>query len=292
MSATPANRLDALSTPITCTILGLCLDDSLCSIFRAGCSLHQEINLPPRQRKLFLKLTLFTFNIALSLNSFLIIWAFFVTSTDCFPVNMAQGLTFHSFMIIFDAYILYKSNLILGKSRVFNFVACVCLLYRMSWVVADIFLTFIPVSWDPIEEACQFLQDPLTGLNYTVADILVDVVSTIATVIAFWRQGGFTMDIYGLSFQLVKEAALRSVLCLGMDVFYCLVVFQWSGAAQNVACGLQNLIYLKVINLELWWKEVRDNQQVAATKLDSRQPCSNAMDSPHLGRDQVNRLLE
>ncbi|KAI8611322.1 hypothetical protein BC830DRAFT_666236 [Chytriomyces sp. MP71] len=104
MSATPESRFDALSIPITCTILGLCLDDSLCAVLRVGRSLQHELNLPSRHRKLFLTLTLLTFNTALSLNSIFLIWAFFTSPEDCFPVNMGQGLTFHIFGKIFHVH--------------------------------------------------------------------------------------------------------------------------------------------------------------------------------------------
>ncbi|KAI8609001.1 hypothetical protein BC830DRAFT_891456 [Chytriomyces sp. MP71] len=182
---------------------------------------------------------------------------------------MGQGLTFHMFVTVFDAYMLYKSNLALGKSFMFTVVTCLCLVYRMGWVAADIALTFLPVSWDPAQQLCLFKQDPLAALNYTIADVLADLVSSAATMAAFSRQGGFEMDMYGLSFQLVKEAALRSLVCLGMDVFFVVVVFRWSSAGQNVAYAVQNLIYLKVINMELWWKEVRENQHLTLAKASS-----------------------
>ncbi|KAI8609367.1 hypothetical protein BC830DRAFT_1150960 [Chytriomyces sp. MP71] len=285
MSVENESRLDMLSIPITCTILGVCLDDSLCAVVRVGRSLSEDSNLPAPQRKMFLKLTLFVFNIALSLNSVFLIWQFFTDASGCFPVTLSQSITFHIFMTVFDGYMLYKSSLVLGNFLAFQIVACLCILYRTTWAVVDIVLSNLPVVWDPAANMCVFLPCPLSTLNYTLGDVMADVVSTFATIMAFVRQGGFEMDRYGLSFQLVKEAALRSALCLGLDTFFLLFVYQWSGSAQNISYAVQNLIYLKLINLELMWKGVRDRQHMEATRRESRNVKSE--DTPTLTRSRI-----
>ncbi|KAJ3097939.1 hypothetical protein HK100_005220, partial [Physocladia obscura] len=126
----------------------------------------------------------------------------FSNRSACVGVNWFSNFIWHCYFVTFNAFILYKSAIVVEFNRVYVAVAVLGFLYRIAWTVVDLVLT--QGVWDPVEGTCTYESSAISGYNYTLADILCDVVATVAAVFMFFKPENRNLK-FSLWYHLAKE---------------------------------------------------------------------------------------
>ncbi|KAI9353871.1 hypothetical protein BDR26DRAFT_849377, partial [Obelidium mucronatum] len=163
----------------------------------------------PQRKQPILNAILFLFNSLASLNMILVV---LVVRRAAVVVNFAQNLTIHGYLILFDFFILYKSYIVMRKHPLYLALSILVYSNRLVWGIVD--LKWSGGVWDNESATCTFVQFALSGVQVSLADIMVDSVGTLGAVVAFFSSGSHLLPFQSLSHQLLKENVLRTVVIL------------------------------------------------------------------------------
>ncbi|KAJ3062808.1 hypothetical protein HDU98_001340 [Podochytrium sp. JEL0797] len=220
-NATSPTTFDQIAPTFNDFLMGICFEACTMALFSSGkriLDILAESKRPP-----FLPSLIFLFNLAAMMNIF----------------------------------VLYKSYVVTGRNRIYGVVATVAFLYRIGWTIADLILT--GGSWDPVAQACNYNYNGLTGFHYTIADIACDLVATAGSVAMFLKPANSLLSFQSMWFQLVKENVLRSVVTMLINPFVMYMNLTCKDyLVMNVVYTVQNYTYVRMMNLEILFKDLRD----------------------------------
>ncbi|ORY43748.1 hypothetical protein BCR33DRAFT_717398 [Rhizoclosmatium globosum] len=171
-----------------------------------------------------------------------------VTHQDCYSLNFIQTLLWHISFVTFDIFILYKSFIVVDKNKLYLALASMVLLYRIGWSIVGLIKS--GGYWDDAEQACNYHQDSSSGFQYTLTDILCDLLATIASVVMLCKPENRLLTFESLWLLLVKENALRSFITLIIN-------------------AVQNYCFIRLLNLELYYKAHREEKLAESLRLSA-----------------------
>ncbi|ORY47043.1 hypothetical protein BCR33DRAFT_715415 [Rhizoclosmatium globosum] len=156
---------------------------------------------------------------------------------------------------------LYKSYIVTHQNKFFGICSILILVFRLGWSVTD--AIWATGSWDYTQGVCIFNENATSGLFYTIADISADVIATAGAVIMFFLSGSYKLGLRSVSYLIARENILRSSVVLLFESFFLYATLVWKDAgAFQVLFTVQNLVYIFLMNMELVWKTVRDQEDV------------------------------
>ncbi|KAI8607650.1 hypothetical protein BC830DRAFT_1158220 [Chytriomyces sp. MP71] len=246
--------VDVYGLPVTCMILGVCLEASYTSLFHTV-----PILIDYRQcgKKNPVVMLIVLFNSVAIVFVVFEVWSQFGAQETCVPVNFAANLFFHLFYLLFDVFMLYKSYVVTQFNKFFCVFAILSALYRFGWAFGDLYLSqgqWIPASTVNATGVCVFNQNPVTGFNSTVADMVADCLATIPAAIAVFRMGSIASTFSEMTMHLFKENVVRTVLIVILNSFVMYAFATWTnGFFLFILLSIQILVYIKLLNLELYW---------------------------------------
>ncbi|ORY47428.1 hypothetical protein BCR33DRAFT_715143, partial [Rhizoclosmatium globosum] len=221
-----------------------------------------------REKKgsLFLWTVLNGFNCAVVLNAVGTMWVLSAAEKSCAAANVLKSFGFHTFMILFDFFMLYKSWAVTEFNAFYGGISALLTLYRFVWAVID--MCWSQGQWN--QNNCWVFVNPTSNLQYTLADVLTDSVATIGAVMMFVKNHGNIQMLEGQSlwFLIARENVLRTTIILSMDLYYLYTIFVPLGVSEwMILSAAQNLVYSALMNIELVWKDVRDSQSSQNSRL-------------------------
>ncbi|KAI8832056.1 hypothetical protein BJ741DRAFT_615150 [Chytriomyces cf. hyalinus JEL632] len=230
--------------PLAALVFGLCIDSSFKGLIN---SVPRFINALRRREPVFLMGTLVCFNAFALANFFLFLPTYSPTQSNCV----------HAFMIIFDIFILNKSYITARHNKIFLVLAVLSIANRVGWSVADVFL--LQISWDEESGFCNYQGSALTGFYYNLADKICDAFATGASMVVLCMNGLSFHNGLDLFTKIAIENAVRSLLALIINVVVMYLVYSHEYAIDGliIAWGFQDYIYVNLMNMELFYKEVR-----------------------------------
>ncbi|KAJ3012323.1 UNVERIFIED_CONTAM: hypothetical protein HDU68_001262 [Siphonaria sp. JEL0065] len=215
----------------------------------------------------------------------------FSSASDCFGYNFFQKLTFHLYVILFggvfkyqhvcyltdslisDFLIVFKSIIATRKNTVFFVLGSLALMNRVGWGIADVALTGGGGEWDAETSTCTVSGDhSIAGPQHPIADIIIDVLSSIGAVAMFFKTGAYLLPAQSLFYHLVKENVFRSLIILVTNS-----VLAYINSLQTIPFDVMlmiwasgNIVVFYLMNLELYWKAVRSNTNNSTVRQPSR----------------------
>ncbi|KAI9334099.1 hypothetical protein BDR26DRAFT_867322 [Obelidium mucronatum] len=132
----------------------------------------------------------------------------------------------------------------------------VILAHRIFWSIWDVVKS--QGTWNEATDSCSYTQFPLTGAGYNAADIISDVFCTL-TALAFNYQ--HLSSNLGETFKvIIQENILRSVIIVAVNSFEVYAAMNWTDPFLTLfAFLIQNYVYARCLNAELFWIEARKN---------------------------------
>ncbi|KAJ3240682.1 hypothetical protein HDU77_011101 [Chytriomyces hyalinus] len=240
--------------PLAALVFGLCIDSSFKGLIT---SVPRFMSALRRREPVFLMGTLVFFNAFALANFFLFLPTYSPTHSNCVVGNYFGAVTYHAFMIIFDMFILNKSYITARHNKIFLVLAVLSIANRVGWSAADVFL--LQISW--VEEGgfCNYQGSALTGFYYNLADTICDAFATGASIIVLCMNGLPFHNGFDLFTKIAIENAVRSLLALIINAVVMYLVYSHEYAVDGliVAWGFQDYIYVNLMNMELFYKEIR-----------------------------------
>ncbi|KAI9335124.1 hypothetical protein BDR26DRAFT_866209 [Obelidium mucronatum] len=93
----------------------------------------------------------------------------FTNEEVCGITSFCINLFSHFFFLLFNCFMLYKCYVTSSFRRIVLAGIIVLLIHRIGWAVID--LVKSGGSWNPESKACDYIQNPMTGLGYNLADV-------------------------------------------------------------------------------------------------------------------------
>ncbi|ORY41717.1 hypothetical protein BCR33DRAFT_718838 [Rhizoclosmatium globosum] len=186
-------------------------------------------------------------------------WSTPSNPTGCAIGTRFSNLSWHSYFVTSDLYILIKASTVANNNQLFRVIAVLAFLYRLGWTVMD--MIWVYGAWNPVLNICEFHNAPLSGFHYTIADIICDFVSSFVVLAVYFHRKRNDPEDTGATLWslLAKENTIRSLLSMVVNV-----IILWANLNVNdmsilfIFYGLQNYAYIQLMNLELHWKKVRE----------------------------------
>ncbi|KAI9352750.1 hypothetical protein BDR26DRAFT_849810 [Obelidium mucronatum] len=265
-----SQELSVITTPVTFFISGLCFEHCLCGIL-ALTPYMQNCCRPSSQHTQTptLYYLIYVLNIcALLYQIFVTIcWfpQFLMTEASCLSMNFINCLLWHFFFTSFDAFILWKSWIVTDKSRIFFWIAVVCILYRIIWGIID--LVWSGGRWDS-DIGCYYEQNNVSAVYYTIGEATCDIVATIGALYMFCKPENRLVTFQSMWFQLAKENVLRSLASL---IICGIVIYLETSSSVNyqilyIAYTAQVYIYTRLANTEIVYKRQRQSLHSSSLK--------------------------
>ncbi|KAJ3293146.1 hypothetical protein HDU79_000663 [Rhizoclosmatium sp. JEL0117] len=207
-------------------------------------------------------------------------WTNTESGCGCVYGTWFENLAWHLYFVIADAYILIKANTVAKNNKVYSVFAVGSFLYRIGWTIPD--LVWVRGVWNADEKLCEYFSSPLSGLNCAVADILCDIVASFLVLAVFLQKKRLDPEATGVTLWqlLLKENMIRSILALFVNSF-----ILWANLNVDdinilfIFYGLQNYTYIQLMNLELYWKRVREEFMKTSSIQTPSIPSSNEISS-------------
>ncbi|KAJ3223937.1 hypothetical protein HDU81_008830 [Chytriomyces hyalinus] len=192
--------------------------------------------------------------------------SFFAGKDNCIVINAMSNVSAHLFYVSCDGFLLYKTYAVSNRNRIVLAVGVLILAHRVMWSVWDIAKS--GGVYDAETDTCYYYQYPFVGFAYNVADLIIDVFCTIVSIGANWN---YLFTSFGkLAEVLAKENILRSVLVLSINSYVMYVNLHVEDLMTvMVSSMLQNYIYTRAVNAELFWVEERRSAIEKSTKGDT-----------------------
>ncbi|ORY40777.1 hypothetical protein BCR33DRAFT_767924, partial [Rhizoclosmatium globosum] len=256
-SATDASTI----IPLTTFVLGFAVENSISGIISNMVRISVEPDRTKKYPLIFNIITLFNF-IAVVYNV-LFLCHYFLKESNCVWVDFMTNIFSHSYYLVFDSFILYKTWTITQYRPIYIPIFTLALLHRFTWALYD--LSTSTALWTP-QSHCEFIQNPISGTGASAADILCDTLATLTclytcrTALKDCFSLGPNMDAFRrLLHVLVNENVVRSAVVL---VAHCLIVWCTNtgvgdGSFVLLFYAVLSLVYVWVINLEFLWVEAR-----------------------------------
>ncbi|KAI8612650.1 hypothetical protein BC830DRAFT_544754 [Chytriomyces sp. MP71] len=249
--------MDLTGIPLTALIYGLCIETSFKAILSSAPSLVQKLQ---RNEPIFLILSILLCNLFALINFCLFLINSVPEKANCEIGNLLSTLSYHLFMLIFDGFILFKTYAITRWNKMFVWMAFVVWLNRFGWSVADSCLSFASFNVDTRE--CRFTENSTSSVGYHTADLICDILATIASIYMMWlNRGNLVKDSSSLFVELGRQNLLRSCCVL---LVYLIVTFMSSSSFSfnvlRATWAAQDYVYLNLINVELYYKESRSSK--------------------------------
>ncbi|TPX50894.1 hypothetical protein CcCBS67573_g10063 [Chytriomyces confervae] len=178
----------------------------------------------------------------------------FADKENCVLINALSNVSAHLFYVTCDVFLLYKTYAVSKCSKTVRAFSVLLLAHRLVWSVWDLAKSGGVV--DPVTDACYYYQYPLSGFGYNAVDLVIDVICTLASIVANWN---YLFTSFGqLAEVLAKENILRSILILSINSYVMYINLHVEDFMTIlVAYMLQNYIYTRAVNAELFWVEER-----------------------------------
>ncbi|KAI9343568.1 hypothetical protein BDR26DRAFT_858339 [Obelidium mucronatum] len=193
-----AGFLGSAAVPTTCFILGLCFDSNLKALL-------YMIGKSKLDFSYLFKMVLLFNIISITYTTLFIYW-YFLQEDSCFRMSLVTNLTSHLFFIAFDSFLLFKTFVISRNHNTTMWLAVLALAHRVGWGFADLLKS--KGVWDYEVSRCEYIADPVTSLGYTIADLVIDWISTITAVVMFYYSEERAKGHHGVWHHLVKENGL------------------------------------------------------------------------------------
>ncbi|KAI8617470.1 hypothetical protein BC830DRAFT_1113390 [Chytriomyces sp. MP71] len=240
--------------PLTALIYGLCIEASFKAILSSAPSLVQKLQ---QKEPVFLISSILLCNLFALINFCLFLVNSVPEKANCETGNLFSTLSYHSFMLVFDAFILYKTYGITRWNKLFFCLALLVWLNRLGWSVADSVLSF--ALFDVNKHICTFNENPVSSVGYHTADLICDILATIASIyMMLLNRGNLIKDSNNLFVALGKQNMLRSCCVL---LVYLIVTYisssNFSFDVLRTTWAAQDYVFVNLINVELYYKESR-----------------------------------
>ncbi|TPX50893.1 hypothetical protein CcCBS67573_g10065 [Chytriomyces confervae] len=180
--------------------------------------------------------------------------SFFAAKENCVVINTMSNISSQFFYVTYDLFMLYKTYAVSRNNRVVLYCIFVIVAHRAVWTGWDIAKS--TGVYDPETDVCAYYQYPLSGFGYNAADLICDA---FCTVVAIGFNCQFLFTSFGkLGEMIVKDNVLRSVLILSVNSYLLYVNLNVSDLMTIlVAYMLQNYMYTRALNAEMFWAEER-----------------------------------
>ncbi|KAJ3403725.1 hypothetical protein CcCBS67573_g03398 [Chytriomyces confervae] len=166
----------------------------------------------------------------------------------CFMTNLSSQL----FLLTSDSFLLYVSYLLSNRGpRVFA-IAIILILHRASWAIAD--LHYSTGHFDDYLQVCLYVQHPLTGTGYSVADIVCDIFSTVLIIYVAFTKLSMSSN---MSLHLLRRNGCRSLALLATNSYCVYAFWNWDSDFFGffVIYNLQAYIFARCVNYDLLFDE-------------------------------------
>ncbi|KAI9349567.1 hypothetical protein BDR26DRAFT_628558 [Obelidium mucronatum] len=263
--------LSLIVVPLNAFLMGICFEACTSALLISGYRLYQILAAQTRKESPFMTLLIVIFNAGAMLSFIMSVVVFLpLTEHNCIGVDWFSNFIWHVYFVTFNIFVLYKSYIVTDRNTVYAVAASLAFLYRIAWTIPD--LVWTGGIWDSEKQECNYHFSHLAGFHYTIADIICDVVATAGAVTMFLRPENRSLGFSSLWIQLVKENVIRSVVTLIVNpiVMYMNLAHLDSDTMTLVYMS-QNYVYVRMLNLELYFKEARQATKVS-THLTSDPP--------------------
>ncbi|ORY45291.1 hypothetical protein BCR33DRAFT_716576 [Rhizoclosmatium globosum] len=165
----------------------------------------------------------------------------------CHIAGVVDNLASHLLFVSLDAIVLFKCYFITNRNKYSLFCIFLVLTHRIGWMIADLIQSY--AYWDDSSFSCVYVQDPLTGIGYTSADIISDIFATMtALIIVFFR---FSISSKYIQTMVIRTL-LRSVLVVAADGW---VLYSNANVTDlmwyNYAWNTQTYVLVRMANLDV-----------------------------------------
>ncbi|KAJ3061674.1 hypothetical protein HDU98_002406 [Podochytrium sp. JEL0797] len=217
-----------------------------------------------------------------------VLYSGMMEGAQCGVIGVIQNVVFHAMAVAFDAFLLHKTWIVSGYHVMVGYGAVFLVLNRVAWGLYD--LVESGAVWDPVGLQCQVSQFALTGLVYSLVDLVIDVTCTIQSIYFCWDS--MLVEQQAIQQIIVKDNVLRSVCivamnAMGMWVNYCVT----NTFADQVFWVFQSWILVFALNAEVFWKEERargHEKMVRASASTRKAAVGGARRSTIGGRSSLN----
>ncbi|ORY45150.1 hypothetical protein BCR33DRAFT_765591, partial [Rhizoclosmatium globosum] len=183
----------------------------------------------------------------------------FLKESNCQIGNLFGNMASHYFYLSFDAFILFKSFVFSKCDHNVFRVSCILFVHRLFWTIYDIVKS--TGEWDPLARYCNYNQNGLSGLGYNASDILIDSFCSIVALLFSWQY--LNSDITRIGEVILSENVLRSVCVLFVNSFAIYASLTINDPFMTlITFMLQNYIYARCVNFELFWIITRRRNMV------------------------------
>ncbi|TPX55329.1 hypothetical protein CcCBS67573_g09484 [Chytriomyces confervae] len=207
------------------------------------------------------------FNVSAVLFSSVAVSLSLLGADNCVTGQLLCTVCSQVFYVMFDVFMLLKAYAVSGLDPKI-YICCIAVgAYRASWGIADIVRSH--GYWDAEFHSCSYAQDPITGIGYNSADIVVDAFSTIVALAFNWKH--LKTSLSQLRRVLIQENLLRSVIILTLNSFEIYAALNWTDQFNiSMAFLAQNYIYARCVNAESLIKSIRKNSSHQTSGVESR----------------------
>ncbi|ORY43446.1 hypothetical protein BCR33DRAFT_717654 [Rhizoclosmatium globosum] len=269
-STGPALQLQTHSfdpVPLTAFILGFALENSFQGLILFSVKTYNEKDKKKRLKAVLVLMAVF--NVISVIYNALFLYSFYLDAESCYLADLLIDVVSHSYYVVFDLFMLYKTYAVSGFQTWFIPIAAIGVIHRAVWGVADCILSF--GAWNG--HSCAFSQNPVTGIGASAADILCDSVSTVFSVWfcrlrmieCFALPGGVGQNVAKLFVILAQENILRSIIVLiinGIMIWVNSPSFHGNESVVLLMYAIQSYVFSRLLNLEWLWMKERTKAQL------------------------------
>ncbi|KAI9326310.1 hypothetical protein BDR26DRAFT_877511 [Obelidium mucronatum] len=194
------------------------------------------------------------FNVACLIYMFNIFYDLYLSRDTCTLGHHLGNASSHYFYLSFDFFILFKSLAVSNMDRWVFRGAIFVFMNRLVWTVLD--LIHSGGHWDPVIQQCSYFQHPLSGLGYNISDMIVDLFCTVLSIAFTWRL--LNSKVTRIAEIILQENVIRSAIVLTVNSFELYASMTITDPFMTLVSYLiQNYIYTRCLNAELFWISMR-----------------------------------
>ncbi|KAJ3251339.1 hypothetical protein HDU77_005962 [Chytriomyces hyalinus] len=241
-------------------VSGLTIEISCSGLISAACQFFED-------PKLTYTLVITTiFNISSIVYSSITVWASLLGEENCIMGQMISTVCSQLFYVLFDIFMLMKAYAVSGLHPKVYYSCIAVGAYRVGWAIADIVESH--GFWDAEVGSCAYYQNPITGIGYNSADIVVDAFSTIVALVFNWKH--LKTSLTQIRRVLIQENCKQRFRQISM------------------AFLAQNYIYTRCVNAESLFKSIRKN---AIHQTNDSHKTSQVVNKSHASKAPSNNHL-
>ncbi|TPX55328.1 hypothetical protein CcCBS67573_g09483 [Chytriomyces confervae] len=230
-------------------VSGLTIEISCSGLISAACQFFEDPKLT------YALVITAIFNISAIVYSSITVWASLLGEENCIMGQMISTVSKNE-EIRFDIFMLMKAYAVSGLHPKVYYSCLAVGAYRVGWAIADIVESH--GFWDAEVGSCAYYQNPITGIGYNSADIVVDAFATIIALLFNWKH--LKTSLTQIRRVLIQENLLRSIIILALNSFEIYAAVTWTDQFNSSMAFLaQNYIYTRCVNAETLFKSIRKN---------------------------------